>query len=401
MRQVETANLGNVDDGFIPFELTRKLQRSSAQDVVKQEGNAEHIVETVRTRADSASETLEQHRHADIVINDAVSASVDAETNRSMSHVPPSPEWVKPAAQKPLSRKQKTQRKAQDSSPLVSEDRRSRKDRRMQQVLYKANSTNTMAQAKKHKVGQRECENATESEQQISKPHSRNGIQIDSVLAKLDRDLGGPSIIRAQQRRAERLATKLVEKRRKAELTATKKHEEKQQVNAAAEVQRKKKAEPWMRDKSALQAKFGAKGWAPNKRLSPDSLEGIRALHSSDSETYDTAMLSRHFQITPEAIRRILKSKWKPQSEEIEKRMKRWEARGVKKWREMSELGMKPPQKWRMLGVPNPRGMTHQKWEDNRTEPPMNQRTGKKERWRNLEQQHRNDDLETSLAHRL
>lgn len=405
LRRVETANRGAVDDDFIPFEMTRKLQRFSVQAGGRHEGNTEHIVETVPSSANIEDGTID----AEIDIDDTVSASANTETNGSVPPAPvglrTSPEWVKPAAQKPLSRKQKAQQKAQDSARPITEGRRSRKERRIQAGKYKPSSVHTMAQSEKQRVTQIERGSGKELEsEQIGSNEPENTDQVKQVLAKLDQDLGGPSIIKAQQKRAERLASKSVEKKRKAQLTAAKKHEQKQQATAKAEAQRKKTMEPWMRDKTALQAKFGAEGWAPNKRLSPDSLEGIRALHSSDPETYDTATLSQHFQITPEAIRRILKSKWKPQPEEIEKRMERWEARGKRKWHEMSELGMKPPKKWRMQGVPNPKlleGKTVMKWEDNRAEPPINQKTGRKERWRNLEQKRQDDGLSISFAHRL
>lgn len=84
----------------------------------------------------------------------------------------------------------------------------------------------------------------------------------------------------------------------------------------------------WQIQKEALKAKFGGEPWMPRKRLSPDSLNGIRALHDSDPETYSTPVLAQHFKITPEAIRRILKSKWRPNEEEIEDRKRRWEKRG-------------------------------------------------------------------------
>ena len=114
---------------------------------------------------------------------------------------------------------------------------------------------------------------------------------------------------------------------------------------------RKRDREPWQIQKAALGRKFGEQGWQPNKRLSPDTLEGIRALHVSDPMNYNTETLAQHFHITPEAIRRILKSKWRPNEEEAEERRLRWEKRGVKKWSEMAELGIKPPAKWRALGV--------------------------------------------------
>ena len=109
--------------------------------------------------------------------------------------------------------------------------------------------------------------------------------------------------------------------------------------------------ESWQLQKAANIAKFGDTTWQPRKRLSPDTLEGIRALHASDPATYSTETLSSQFQVSAENIRRILKSKWRPNDEERQEREKRWERRGVRKWTEMAELGEKPPRRWREMGV--------------------------------------------------
>lgn len=109
--------------------------------------------------------------------------------------------------------------------------------------------------------------------------------------------------------------------------------------------------EPWQIQKSALTDKFGSSGWTPRKRLSPDALEGIRALHAQYPEKYTTPELAEQFKVSPEAIRRILKSKWKPNDEEEVDRRRRWDKRGVALWSQMVETGMKPPRKWRQMGV--------------------------------------------------
>lgn len=108
---------------------------------------------------------------------------------------------------------------------------------------------------------------------------------------------------------------------------------------------------PWQVQKQALAQKFGSSGWAPRKRLSPDALEGIRCLHSQFPEKFTTPVLANHFQVSPEAIRRILKSKWKPKEEEEAERRVRWNKRGESIWRQMVELGIKPPKKWRDMGL--------------------------------------------------
>ena len=108
---------------------------------------------------------------------------------------------------------------------------------------------------------------------------------------------------------------------------------------------------PWEAQKQALRLKFGSQGWQPRKRLSPDALEGIRTLHAQYPETYSTPILAEHFKVSSEAIRRILKSKWKPNEEEDEKRKRRWEKRGENIWSEMSMQGIKPPRPWREKGI--------------------------------------------------
>ncbi|CAG8947546.1 unnamed protein product [Penicillium salamii] len=107
------------------------------------------------------------------------------------------------------------------------------------------------------------------------------------------------------------------------------------------ENQRKRKPENWQVQKAALKQKF-ANGWNPPKKLSPDALDGIRHLHAKDPEQFTTAVLAREFEMSPEAIRRILKSRWRPTEDEMESRRKRWEKRHDRIWSRMSELGLRP-----------------------------------------------------------
>lgn len=94
--------------------------------------------------------------------------------------------------------------------------------------------------------------------------------------------------------------------------------------------QPKKPEKPaWAVQKEALKEKLGGAAWNPRKRLSPDSLNGIRALHESDPKIFTTPVLAQHFKITPDAIRRILKSNFRPNEKEIEDRRHRWEKRGI------------------------------------------------------------------------
>jgi len=105
---------------------------------------------------------------------------------------------------------------------------------------------------------------------------------------------------------------------------------------------RKNDAEPWQTQKEALKDKFGDAGWNPRKKLSPDTMEGIRALHAENPDKYSTPMLAEHFKVSPEAVRRILKSKWRPSEKEMDKRRERWAKRHDRIWDQMAELGLRP-----------------------------------------------------------
>lgn len=122
-----------------------------------------------------------------------------------------------------------------------------------------------------------------------------------------------------------------------------------QPIDKRAEVQKPK--EEWQIQKAALKKKFGDQPWNPRKRISPDAIAGVKSLHASDPATYSTERLSQYFQISPDAVRRILKSSWQPNEEEVVHRRERWERRGERKWSELAAEGVKPPRKWRERGI--------------------------------------------------
>lgn len=57
-------------------------------------------------------------------------------------------------------------------------------------------------------------------------------------------------------------------------------------------------------------------GWQPPKKLSREAMEGLRYMHATDPELFSTPVLADRFKISPEAVRRILKSKWMPTHEQ-------------------------------------------------------------------------------------
>ncbi|KAI5303703.1 Required for respiratory growth protein 9 mitochondrial [Ascosphaera pollenicola] len=106
----------------------------------------------------------------------------------------------------------------------------------------------------------------------------------------------------------------------------------------------KKKMPDWKTHREALKRKF-PEGWQPRKKVSPDTMELIRAMHHADPVTYSTPNLADEFKMSPEAVRRILKSHWRPTAEEAEERRERWEKREARIWAHMAELGLRPKRK--------------------------------------------------------
>jgi len=100
--------------------------------------------------------------------------------------------------------------------------------------------------------------------------------------------------------------------------------------------------EDWQVQKDALKNKFGQESWNPRKKLSPDAMEGIRNLHERDPERYSTPLLAEQFKVSPEAIRRILKSKWRASPEVLADRRERWARRHDRIWDQQAELGLRP-----------------------------------------------------------
>lgn len=200
--------------------------------------------------------------------------------------------------------------------------------------------------------------------------HQTSTTPIDITQQRLD--ILGPSQTRTDGRKERK--NRRIEAKKAAEEEAKQQIvEAKQAIVAAKKKQRRETAkknaakllpqakaeeevkwqprEAWMRQKAALQDKFGEQKWQPRKRISPDALSGIRTMHNQQPHVYTTEVLAEHFKVSAEAIRRILKSKWQPDEEATDDRRRRWEKRGEKKWKEMVELGIRPPKKWRDMGV--------------------------------------------------
>lgn len=157
-----------------------------------------------------------------------------------------------------------------------------------------------------------------------------------------DPELSGLSLEEKAARRAERQKEK--------ELARREYEERRAKIWKERERVRKEEMPMWGLQKEALEKKF-PEGWQPRKRLSPDAITGIKELHKQFPGLYTTEVLAHKFEVSPEAIRRILKAKWEPTAEEEEARQARWFRRGVSVWSRWAELGLKPPKKWRDEGV--------------------------------------------------
>ena len=84
-------------------------------------------------------------------------------------------------------------------------------------------------------------------------------------------------------------------------------------------------------------------GWSPPRKLSRKAMSALRALHATDPETFTTPLLASQFRISPEAVRRILKSKWEPTKEERTRMVER-ERRYREEW-----VGQKRSEEMRKL----------------------------------------------------
>lgn len=123
-----------------------------------------------------------------------------------------------------------------------------------------------------------------------------------------------------------------------------------QSEHDAADPESRPKKEDWAVQKARLKEKF-PEGWKPRKRLSPDALAGLRALNAQFPDVYTTEALAAKFEMSAEAVRRILRSKWQPDEGEEKERHDRWHRRGMQIWETKAALGVKPPRKWRAEGI--------------------------------------------------
>lgn len=107
----------------------------------------------------------------------------------------------------------------------------------------------------------------------------------------------------------------------------------------------------WAQHRASLKTKF-PDGWAPPHKISRAAMDGLRALHAHDPDTFTTPLLADKFHISPEAVRRILKGKWRPTQEQrtrLLEREKRYRQDRIRSKRAMERVG-EAGNKWRKTG---------------------------------------------------
>ncbi|KZT60901.1 hypothetical protein CALCODRAFT_421495, partial [Calocera cornea HHB12733] len=63
--------------------------------------------------------------------------------------------------------------------------------------------------------------------------------------------------------------------------------------------------------RARLRARYPA-GWAPRTKMSREAMAALRLFHREDPAQFSVPMLADKFTISPEAVRRILRSRWEP-----------------------------------------------------------------------------------------
>ena len=85
----------------------------------------------------------------------------------------------------------------------------------------------------------------------------------------------------------------------------------------------------WKKQKMAIRKKLQGQRWNPSKKISQEQMEALRLLKFNFPELTASDLADR-FKISPEAVRRILRSNWKRTDEENNDAHERWKRRGLR-----------------------------------------------------------------------
>ena len=83
----------------------------------------------------------------------------------------------------------------------------------------------------------------------------------------------------------------------------------------------------WKKRDETIKNKIKGARWNPSKKLSQTTMDNVRLL-KEQMPHLTSSDLAKQFEISPEAIRRILKNKFKRTEEESKRIQERWERRG-------------------------------------------------------------------------
>lgn len=88
-----------------------------------------------------------------------------------------------------------------------------------------------------------------------------------------------------------------------------------QSEGEADQLQKRETPAEFLKHRQRMKERF-PEGWNPPRKLSREAMDGLRVLHKHDPVTFSTSVLAERFKVSPEAVRRILRSKWQPNREE-------------------------------------------------------------------------------------
>lgn len=89
----------------------------------------------------------------------------------------------------------------------------------------------------------------------------------------------------------------------------------------------REKLPSWKKQTLALKEKLNGERWNPMKKLSRAEMEGMRVLRERFPQL-TASDLAERYKVSPEVVRRILKSKWRPNEQEMVRIHERWKRRG-------------------------------------------------------------------------
>ena len=82
-----------------------------------------------------------------------------------------------------------------------------------------------------------------------------------------------------------------------------------------------KAMEPWRSRQRSLRQRLSSAGgerWDPAHKVSREAMDAMRALNLASPDTHHAGMLAREFKLSVEAVRRILRSKYRPSAKRLE-----------------------------------------------------------------------------------